>query len=209
MINDKVFLILWWWFLFLAIIGALRLVYRIIQTRFSAVRFGLINMRMNRYFKRSVKIVKIENYICKCTLGDWFVLYQLSKNLNRPFFMDFLTTLSVRYAHGHVCDEEEAEEEGALLSQMSTYLKPSAKMNKCKLAIAEDTGDNFLEMITQPKWQPDEPDGDDKKKEEDDDDDDDDDEDSEGDEKKEGKSKHPSFLSCTLVLILIILFREE
>merc|ERR1719507_1699629 len=119
MINDKVFLILWWWFLFLSIIGALRLVYRIIQTRFSAVRFTLI----------------------------------------RPFFMDFLTTLSVRYAHGHLCDEEEAEEEGALLSQMNTYLRPSAKMTKCKLAIAEDTGDNLLEMITQPKWQPDEPDG--------------------------------------------------
>ena len=195
MINDKVFLILWWWFLFLSIIGALRLVYRIIQTRFSAVRFTLINMRMNRYFKRSVKIVKIENYICNCTLGDWFILYQLSKNLNRPFFMDFLTTLSVRYAHGHLCDEEEAEEEGALLSQMNTYLRPSAKMTKCKLAIAEDTGDNLLEMITQPKWQPDEPDGDDKKKDEDDDDDDDDDEDSEGDDKKEGKSKYSLFVS--------------
>ena len=33
MINDKVFLILWWWFLFLAIVGALRIVYRIIQAR--------------------------------------------------------------------------------------------------------------------------------------------------------------------------------
>ena len=32
MVNDKVFLILWWWFLFLAIVGALRIVYRIIQT---------------------------------------------------------------------------------------------------------------------------------------------------------------------------------
>ena len=32
MVNDKVFLILWWWFLFLAIVGALRIIYRIIQT---------------------------------------------------------------------------------------------------------------------------------------------------------------------------------
>ena len=87
-------------------------------------------------------------------------------------------------------------------------------MTKCKLAIAEDTGDNFLEMITQvmmmimmimmmiiiiiifiiiiqPKFEPDEPDGGDKKKKDgDDDDDDEDDEDSEEDgDKKEGKSK--------------------
>ena len=128
MINDKVFLILWWWFLFLAIVGALRLLYRLLQTRSSTVRYQLINMRMNRYFRSSHKTVKIENYLNNCKLGDWFVLYQLSKNLNRPFFMDFLTTLSVRFAHGHVCDEEDPEETGALLNQMGNYLKPSAKV---------------------------------------------------------------------------------
>jgi hypothetical protein len=35
---------------------------------------------------------KIHNYVYKCSRGDWFVLYQLSKNLNRPFFMDFLVS---------------------------------------------------------------------------------------------------------------------
>merc|ERR1711990_761277 len=77
MINDKVFLILWWWFLFLSVVGALRIVYRIIQAHSAVVRFYLINLRMNRYFKRSHKIVKIENYLNNCSLGDWFVLYQL------------------------------------------------------------------------------------------------------------------------------------
>ena len=28
-----------------------------------------------------------------------FVLYQMSKNLSRPFFMDFLTCLSVRFSN--------------------------------------------------------------------------------------------------------------
>lgn len=37
---------------------------------------------------------KIRAYIGECSRGDWFVLYQLSKNLNRPFFMDFLSTLA-------------------------------------------------------------------------------------------------------------------
>ena len=57
-----------------------------------------------------------------------FVLYQLSKNLNRPFFMDFITHLSVRYAHGHVCDEEDPDEDGPLLEQMNHFLKPSTKV---------------------------------------------------------------------------------
>ena len=106
MINDKVFLILWWWFLFLAIVGALRLLYRLLQTRSSTVRYQLINMRMNRYFRSSHKTVKIENYLNNCKLGDWFVLYQLSKNLNRPFFMDFLTKLSLDYDKEALAEEE-------------------------------------------------------------------------------------------------------
>ena len=60
-----------------------------------------------------------------------FVLYQLSKNLNRPFFMDFLTHLSVRFAHGHVCDEEaDTEDDDApLIGQMNKMLKPSSKVS--------------------------------------------------------------------------------
>ena len=144
---------------------------------------------MNRYFKRSHKIIKIENYLNNCSLGDWFVLYQLSKNLNRPFFMDFLTTLSTKFAHGHLCDAEDPDDDstGALLGQMDNYLKPSAKLASCKASMQEDKGDNFLEMITQPRHKYDEPDG--KKKEEEggDDDDDDDDDDDGGDEKDEKK----------------------
>ena len=42
-----------------------------------------------------------------------FVLYQLSKNLNRPFFMDFLTQLSIRYTEkSAVLDEEDPEDAG-------------------------------------------------------------------------------------------------
>ena len=42
-----------------------------------------------------------------------FVLYQLSKNLNRPFFVDFLTHLSIRYTEsGGKLDEEDPEETG-------------------------------------------------------------------------------------------------
>lgn len=47
-----------------------------------------------RYFKRNENSQKIKSYIHDCSRGDWFVLYQLSKNLNRAFFMDFLVTLS-------------------------------------------------------------------------------------------------------------------
>jgi len=122
MINDKVFLVLWWWFIVISIIAFFRLIYRFIQCRSCFVRYQLINMRMNRYFKKSRKIQKIETFVHNCKLGDWFVLYQLSKNLNRPFFMDFLTQLSVRYTDIKEC-EEDPEDSGDNL--VSMLLKPS------------------------------------------------------------------------------------
>lgn len=108
----------------LAIIGFIRVLYRMIQCKSSRLRYHLINMRMNRYFKKSSKVAKIETFVCKCKLGDWFVLYQLSKNLNRPFFMDFLTQLSIRYTEkSAVLDEEDPEDSGDNL--VSMLLKPS------------------------------------------------------------------------------------
>ena len=42
-------------------------------------------------------------------------MYQLSKNLNRPFFVDFLTHLSIRYTEsGGKLDEEDPEETGGV-----------------------------------------------------------------------------------------------
>ena len=59
---------------------------------------------------------------------DRFVLYQLSKNLNRPFFMDFLTHLSVHFANGIVCDEEDPDDDSPLMEQMKGLVKPSVSV---------------------------------------------------------------------------------
>lgn len=121
-INDKVFLLLWWWCLFISLVAFLRLVWRAAQTRSAWLRFSMINMRMNRYFKRSNKMDKIKAFIYECKLGDWFVLYQMSKNLSRPFFMDFLTCLSVRFSEkGEEIDTD--SDNGDNL--MTMLLKPS------------------------------------------------------------------------------------
>jgi hypothetical protein len=114
-INDKVFLVIWWWFLILIFLGFSRLIFRLVQMNSVRLRFYMLNLRMHRYFwmselgevaevkpfvnsyryfKRNENMAKIRAYIEECSRGDWFVLYQLSKNLNRPFFMDFLITLA-------------------------------------------------------------------------------------------------------------------
>ena len=61
---------------------------------------------MFRYFKRSKNLDMLERYIRTIKIGDWFVLYQMSKNLNRRFFYDFLLELAKEYeANPNVIEE--------------------------------------------------------------------------------------------------------
>jgi len=125
MINDKVFALIWWWCCFLSCLGALRLIYSAVLASSAYLRFQVFNLRVNRYVKRCTKKELIQAYIRSIPRGDWFVLYQLSKNLYRPFFMDFLTTLSVM--HDETKDNPE-------------------------LGGDDDTGDNLLSMVMRPAY---------------------------------------------------------
>ena len=58
------------------------------------------------YFSRHV-----EHYIKKCSYGDWFVLYQMSRNMNRRFFAEFLTLLSRRVNPDPNVDDDEENED--------------------------------------------------------------------------------------------------
>ena len=62
---------MWWWMGMLGILATLRLLYRAVQIKSSWIRYELLNMRMNRYFRKSKRITKIETFIRQCKLGDW------------------------------------------------------------------------------------------------------------------------------------------
>eukprot|EP00095_Tigriopus_kingsejongensis_P002119 snap_masked-scaffold447_size167621-processed-gene-0.10 protein:Tk02119 transcript:snap_masked-scaffold447_size167621-processed-gene-0.10-mRNA-1 annotation:"innexin inx2-like" len=93
-IIDKIYLILWFWFLIVGALGAFRVIGRLFQTFSTHVRFYLLKFKMYRYFKDDDNLLRIEEYVHACTIGDWFVLYQMSQNLNRRFFYKFLIQLS-------------------------------------------------------------------------------------------------------------------
>jgi len=102
-----------------------RLIYMGVICSSAYLRFQIFNLRVNRYIKKCSKKDIIRSYIKNIPRGDWFVLYQLSKNLYRPFFMDFLTTLSIR----HEAMKDDPEKGGD-----------------------EDTGDNLLNMVMRPSY---------------------------------------------------------
>ena len=95
MINDKVFLFIWIWFCLLIFLGGLRLITRSFQLCSSKVRYFLVYVKMDRYFKKNAHMKHIQHYLNNCSIGDWFVLYQLSKNVNKRFFAEFLALIAL------------------------------------------------------------------------------------------------------------------
>ena len=54
----------------------------------------LFEVKMHMYFDTSGDGAKIRNYIRNSSIGDWFVLYQMSKSINKKLFLLFLAGLT-------------------------------------------------------------------------------------------------------------------
>ncbi|XP_038211702.1 innexin inx2-like [Zerene cesonia] len=88
-VNEKIFVILWFWLIFLALLSTIAVLFRILVLSLPPLRTYLI-MGQVRYVKRRVvtKIVK------RFSFGDWFILYLLGKNMNPIIYKDLIIELS-------------------------------------------------------------------------------------------------------------------
>jgi len=91
-LNEKMYLAMWFWLVFVIIVSPLCIIYRIMTLFFDGFRTGLLITRIgntnDKFTRKAIKVV-----MAKCYIGDWFVLYQLSKNVNMYFFRAFMREL--------------------------------------------------------------------------------------------------------------------
>ena len=60
---------------------------------FHGVRYSLLYRKIKRKYDDDLPR-SLEYILAKGQLGDWFVLYQLSKNCNQYFFREFIKELA-------------------------------------------------------------------------------------------------------------------
>ena len=64
---------------------------------------------MDRYFKNNAHINRIKYFLLNCSIGNWYVLYQMSKNINPRLFIEFLTVLAETINPDPTIENEERE----------------------------------------------------------------------------------------------------
>jgi len=81
-LNQKVYLVLWFWYILVLSIGVVQIVFEAIVIAVPAFRNHLITWNMGKFAD-----VDIRYFLDRqCNIGDWFVLYQLRKNTDKHFY---------------------------------------------------------------------------------------------------------------------------
>ena len=89
-ISEKVYVFLWFWLIILAVLTAIYLVYTLAVIFLPALR----KQMLSRNAKVRYDDGQLDMLMRKADMGDWFVLFLLSKNLDSTLFKEFIGQLT-------------------------------------------------------------------------------------------------------------------
>jgi len=88
-VNEKVYLIMWLWMMFLTTITVIALIYRTIIVVVPSIRCVVLC-----HLIHGVDLHLIRMICSHIDVGDWFVLRQMSKNVNKQVYNTFMINLA-------------------------------------------------------------------------------------------------------------------
>ncbi|KAL3205634.1 hypothetical protein MRX96_052959 [Rhipicephalus microplus] len=93
-INEKIYVFLWFWFIILAVLSGVVLIYRAFVIFLPQIRFMVLRRRAKLANKDYV-----ERVCDRCKLGDWLILDLLCKNMDPVNFRDLINDYVRRLDH--------------------------------------------------------------------------------------------------------------
>jgi len=87
-IIEKIYIVLWFWYVGLAVWTAIFLVYRVATVASRQIRFAIFKNSAKNTNDLDITMITERLY-----LGDWLMLMQLSRNINNDVFQNLVTDL--------------------------------------------------------------------------------------------------------------------
>ncbi|XP_055309890.1 innexin inx2-like [Sitodiplosis mosellana] len=88
-INEKIYVFLWYWFIILTILTTISLVLEAFILSCSLVRKMMLKSRL-----RCTRLHNVVKLLAECKVGDWFILYLLSLNIDAVVFEEIIADMS-------------------------------------------------------------------------------------------------------------------
>lgn len=151
-VNEKIYVFLWFWFLILTILTTITVVYRALIIFSPRLRVNLLRMRFRLVKRESVEVI-----VRGSKMGDWFLLYVLGENIDMFIYRDVIHELAQKLTaaspngHNNLKSMNEEQQFPVKVRKFgkSKQVAPSAPMEvwrgwECRLMIKERVLENLL-----------------------------------------------------------------
>uniref|UniRef100_A0A2A4K6A3 Innexin n=1 Tax=Heliothis virescens TaxID=7102 RepID=A0A2A4K6A3_HELVI len=95
-VNEKIYVFLWFWFVILGILTFITLVYRLVIIFSPRMRVYMMRMRF-----RLVRRDNVDTIVRRSKMGDWYLLYILGENLDSVIFRDIMHEFANKLNHNY------------------------------------------------------------------------------------------------------------
>ena len=88
-LNEKIFILQWFWFIILACLFGVLVLYRLCLLFIPSLR-----PRVMHQHNKAVPLEVLTAFTSKTSIGDWWILYVLSKNIDPLIYRDIMSKLA-------------------------------------------------------------------------------------------------------------------
>lgn len=88
-INEKIYVFLWFWFIILAVLTGFILIFRAVLFACPPVRVYVLSMRF-----RFAHMENLHTLVRKGSFGDWFLIYMLGQNVDAIIFKELVVEVA-------------------------------------------------------------------------------------------------------------------
>ncbi|XP_064097505.1 innexin inx2-like [Macrobrachium nipponense] len=90
-LNEKIYILLWFWFIIVAVMTGVGILYRVATVILPGLRTMLLRVR-----SKLTDPTDIQDVAHRSEIGEWFLLYQLSKNIDPLIYKEFIHDLAMK-----------------------------------------------------------------------------------------------------------------